>query len=53
MTPKQVEAVLKRKGWSRRHLAAALDVDQSTVYRWMTGKTRVPLGRALQIKRLK
>ncbi len=42
MNPKQFLAALRHLGWSQRRAAIELDVEQSSVYRWVHGKRAIP-----------
>jgi transcriptional regulator with XRE-family HTH domain len=42
MTGNDVVRLRTKRGWSQRDLALRLEVDQSTVSRYETGKTGIP-----------
>jgi DNA-binding transcriptional regulator YiaG len=42
MTPEELESARKQLGWSQRRMAAELEVDTSTIFRWIHGERGVP-----------
>lgn len=42
-TPEGVRAALDRLGWSQEDLARQLGVTSNTVWRWVTGRTPIPV----------
>lgn len=35
MTPREIQELMDLKGWSRTQLAAALEMCETSIYRWM------------------
>lgn len=50
MNPEQFLAALKTLGWSQRRAATELDVEESTVYRWVHDKRTIPGPVAVALK---
>ncbi len=50
MNPKQFLAALKHLGWSQRRAAQELEVEQSSIYRWVHGKRAIPGPVAVALK---
>lgn len=42
MTNVELKHALEGLGWTQRHLAKRLDVDEATVSRWISGKQSSP-----------
>lgn len=45
MTKREIIELMKVKGWSKAGLAAALDLSENTVHKWLNGD-RIPGGPA-------
>lgn len=50
MTPREFAAVLKAAGLSKVEAAKAIGVDLRTIYRWLTGDTRISVAYAALVR---
>ncbi len=51
MTKREIEELMRLKDWSRTNLASELDVTESSVHSWCSGR-RVPGGPAVKLMRM-